>query len=56
MEIGKVMSVKPAEDTSGMLQDRSQSAEARDGRRVAVKATKVGEEDFMVSALLSGFI
>jgi hypothetical protein len=42
------MSVKPADGTSGMLQDISQSAEVRDGRRVVVKTTKEGV-DFVTS-------
>lgn len=48
MLIGKVMSFKPDEGTPDMDHDKSQRAEVRGGRIVAVRATKVGE-DFMIS-------
>jgi hypothetical protein len=43
------MSVRPAVGTLGMDHDKSQRADVRDGRIVAVKATRV-EEDFMIPA------
>lgn len=47
MLIGNVISVNPVEGTLGMLEDKSQRAEVRVGRREAVMVMKVGL-DFMI--------